>query len=213
MEEQEPHLKQPHLKEATTTTLQPVSKQHLRIPEVAVTEVSSSPSPRPSSSEGKSSARTIDERGRGGEEIEPVEGKEEKSEERRVEESKGARSKVPREKRKEGKERREGKESSFRSTFHQVVSGSKPLTPSPSKVTLQEEEEGEKSIAKGMRLVIESVIETADPESASAIKAVSSLPPAGGGVRPKKSGIHLDLRSQIPKSEDVEEKRSDKLIR
>lgn len=207
MEEQEPYLKQPHLKEATTTTLQPVSKQHLRIPEVAVTEVSSSPSPRPSSSEGKSSARTIDERGRGGEEIEPVEGKEEKSEERRVEESKGARSKVPREKRKEGKE------SSFRSTFHQVVSGSKPLTPSPSKVTLQEEEEGEKSIAKGMRLVIESVIETADPESASAIKAVSSLPPAGGGVRPKKSGIHLDLRSQIPKSEDVEEKRSDKLIR
>lgn len=199
------------MKGATTASLQPVSKQQLRVPEVAVTEVSSSPSPRPSSSEGKSSARTIDERGRGGEEIEPVE--EEKSEERKVQESKGARSKVPKEKRKESKGRKEGRESSSRSTFYQVVSSSKPLTPSPSKVTLQEEEEGEKSIAKGMRLVIESVIETADPESASAIKAVSSLPPVGNGVRPKKSGIHLDLRSQIPKSEDVEEKRSDKLIR
>lgn len=198
--------------EITTSFIGPVSKQQqqLQIPEVAVTEASSSPSPRPSSSEGKEESlsvtlTTTEDRGRGGEEEE-----ESVSERRKVQESKGARSKiiVP----KEESAKRKG--SRQKEHYPSGGSSSKPLTPSPSRATLQEEEGAEeKSIARGMRLVIESVIETADPESATAIKAVQSSTGHQLGSQKKHGGIHLDLRSQVPKFEDVEEKRSDKIIR
>lgn len=249
-------------------------KQQLQLPQVAITEVvSSSPSPRPSSSEGKTSVSgqghveqqqltpstekaddklkeegEADEkegsRRRGGrirreEEIE-VEAKEDredkeeicelkkgiKSEERRIQESKGARRKEPhlttltatvsgeKEKRKKESKSRFRIKKDPSSDIGRPSPSVKPLTPSPSRATLQEEEGTEDipsssgAIAKGMRLVIESVIETTDPEAASAIK--SSLPTPTTG---HKKGIHLDLRSQMPKAEDVEEKRSDKIIR